>query len=90
MEASDAAAHQEWLRRYHGALLTPRAIIDAQVGLLLTSYPGGMDVVEHNQKLIALMALRRALWMLMVDQDRANPGPISDHIHHLNRALTAL
>lgn len=57
---------------------------------LLASYPGRMEFVDRNEALIALMIVRRSLWMLMADQDRGNPGRISDHIHHLNRALTAL
>jgi Ser/Thr protein kinase RdoA (MazF antagonist) len=31
MEVPDAATHREWLRRHHGAMRTPRAIVDAQV-----------------------------------------------------------
>lgn len=57
---------------------------------LLASYPGRMELVDRNEALIALMIVRRSLWMLMVDQNRGNSGRISDHARNLNRALTAL
>jgi aminoglycoside phosphotransferase (APT) family kinase protein len=57
---------------------------------LLASYPGGTDFIDHNATLITLMTLRRAMWMLMVDQERGNPSRISDHVRTLDRALATL
>jgi Ser/Thr protein kinase RdoA (MazF antagonist) len=57
---------------------------------LLTSYPGRREFLDRNEALIALMIVRRSLWMLMADRDRGNSGRITDHVHNLNRALTAL
>jgi aminoglycoside phosphotransferase (APT) family kinase protein len=60
------------------------------LAVLLASYPGRMEFVDRNEALIALMTVRRSLWMLMADQDRGNQGRISDHVRNLNRALRAL
>ncbi|MBO3748984.1 aminoglycoside phosphotransferase family protein [Streptosporangiaceae bacterium NEAU-GS5] len=56
---------------------------------LLASYPGGMELAERDETLIALMIVRRSLWMLIVDQDHGHPGRADEHIHHLTRALRA-
>jgi aminoglycoside phosphotransferase (APT) family kinase protein len=57
---------------------------------LLASYPSGMDFADHNAALIALMMLRRALWMLMVDQDRSNSSRIGDYVRNIEAALAVL
>jgi aminoglycoside phosphotransferase (APT) family kinase protein len=68
------------------------AISDKRIPLttLLATYPGGSDFVDRNADLIALMTLRRALSMLMVDQDRGNSSRIGDHVCNIEGALTVL
>jgi aminoglycoside phosphotransferase (APT) family kinase protein len=57
---------------------------------LLATYPGGSDFMDRNAALIALMMLRRALWMLMADRDRGNPSRIGDHVRNIEGALAIL
>lgn len=56
---------------------------------LLASYPGGTGFAERHATLIALMMLRRALWMLIADQDRGNPSRIGDHVRVITAALAS-
>ena len=73
-------AHQ-WHPRHAGMRGRPPAIDVAYwlaisgeripLAALLASYPGRMEFVDRNEALIALMIVRRSLWMLMADRTAA-------------------
>jgi Ser/Thr protein kinase RdoA (MazF antagonist) len=68
------------------------AISDERIPLaaLIATYAGGSELLDRDRTLITLMMLRRALWMLMVDQDRGNTGRIGTYVRTLENALAAL
>jgi aminoglycoside phosphotransferase (APT) family kinase protein len=68
------------------------AVNDERIPLtaLLQSYPSGPELVVRDRSLIAVLMLRRALWMLVADQDRGNSGRIGHHLRLIERALAAI
>lgn len=57
---------------------------------MLASYPGGPEYADGHATLIALIMVRRSLWMLVVDEYRGKRDDIDDHVRCIRQASSRL